>query len=304
MTLFLAFSLWYSLSFIWSPNYYDAVWDLFLLLTATGIIICASQIDDLRPLYIGLTLGIVVSFPLGGFYPNKDLAGEASAMLIAVILALSLNGQWKLGFLVLPLVTILFLSQSRSGWLGLLVVGFFIVPWIWLRLVYFIVLGSGVVLAVWHSPGSMNERIAIWSDTIKGVTFFGNGLGSFWTLFPYLESHGLPVRPADAHNELLNIVFEQGLIGGFLVILMLWFVMAAGGRDAPPERALLACALPIALVEFPFHTPLGLFLVCCAVGRLVSGPVVLPDPHSSRLEDDRESENGMGYPGHSSSRGA
>ena len=115
-------------------------------------------------------------------------------------------------------------------------------------------------------PSSVIERWAIWTDTIKGLTFQGHGIGSYYFLFPFVNEtfDTTLARPEHPHNELLEIWFELGTIGVFLYASM----VAAAYRVADDvSRCLIAAFITIGMFEFPSHVPLTAFIGALVLGH-------------------------------------
>jgi O-antigen ligase len=135
---------------------------------------------------------------------------------------------------------------------------------------------------------SMGHRVALWLDTFDGVrdrvitALAGHGLGSWYGLYPLFATRNdtLFWREAHAHNDLLELVFDVGLVGAGLAAGFVACALRAGARVpwVGPDRASRLCALGIftaVLVEacfvFPFHMPATALLGGLAAGHLCRG---------------------------------
>jgi O-antigen ligase len=122
----------------------------------------------------------------------------------------------------------------------------------------------------------------------------GSGIGSFPSVYATVE------KPADllagryanhAHNDLLEMWLETGLVGPTLLILFLiWLtrkgiaVFAKPNSDLPPvDRALVRASILIillllahSLVDYPLRTSAMTALFAFACGLLIDPPVTSP----------------------------
>jgi len=166
------------------------------------------------------------------------------------------------GFCVLAQITGLFLSLSRSAWVGMLagllvgllmrrrpsfkalmvVVGFvgllFLLP----------ITRTRVLSIVQPGEASNTARIEGWKGALhiwRDHPVWGTGPDTFLLAFrpyrtaAYLKSGGLSVTQAHAHNDTLQVVSTMGALGlGAWILILL--VLARSLRGAPP--LLVACA--------------------------------------------------------------
>ena len=121
----------------------------------------------------------------------------------------------------------------------------------------------------------MADRVVMWTDAMRGVTFFGHGIGSWYSTFPIFDrlssaryGQDVIVQPWHAHNEALETLFELGIPGlvlaGALVLLIWW---RAGER----ERLVLIAFAPTAMLSFPLHEPATEFLFVFMAGFAARG---------------------------------
>ena len=119
------------------------------------------------------------------------------------------------------------------------------------------------------SHASNAERLNIWQDTLDGLTFWGHGLGSYWDMFPHFASRidvlvPIQTRPDHAHNDLLELIFETGAIGGLLALA----IVATVFSSSSPERYIVICVFVMAFVGFSLHLPATLGMAAFALGRI------------------------------------
>ena len=277
---FLAFA---TASWFWAFDRYgatDGLWHLYLW---AGLFLVGAALSDLRAVYIGAAIGMTVNSAFvtaqwlgwhglpeaispAGLFINKNLVAEAAVLAFAGILG---RGRLNIALMVLLLPAML-LPMCREAFAALIIIGTIFLwrysrMWslIGLNLAVFVLIG--VVLG---SPvhGSVDERLDIWTDTITNLTWLGHGVGSFYMMFPWHAVHNdiLAVRPDNAHNDYLELLFDFGIGGVPLVVLV------AGCLRGPitPPRLVLAAFLTEACFGFPFFVPLSGALAAISVGHL------------------------------------
>jgi hypothetical protein len=205
---------------------------------------------------------------------NWDFFGVYLAA--SLVIGASVGGTWPLlGNLVL-LAAMLF-CRSRGAWLalgavailGFLVVGDRIVRrWqaraivVMLALVLVSLSGWSYVREQWQT----DVRPLIWKATISMIAarpILGHGFGTYVAVYPQYRLPQYFLRPKatnvtdHAHNELLEIAAEQGLVG-LAATLWLWGVavwcgMRASSRSDGPERRATLGLLAATLV-FMLHS--------------------------------------------------
>ena len=132
---------------------------------------------------------------------------------------------------------------------------------------------GGVVIAgvmfFYHSflITSIQERLDLWEDTIRGFKIFGNGVGSFEILYPLNAIHidTALARPRFAHNDLLQLVFEYGL--GVILLAPLAIRLIKANSE---YKIILYGVGIISLFTFPFHVPMLAFIGCLVTGYVDS----------------------------------
>lgn len=263
---FIVFLCWSLCTMIWSPQLGDAIGALIVLWCGFGVFCLGASSKDLTPAYVGFALGIIIASYFGWFGINQDIKGEAAA---AVIIALIYSGIW----LPVPFLgMMIWQSHSRGAILGLLLV---VLALTWQRswksglgltIVGFV---GGLILLRYSNVSGVLERVQIWTDTIAGINWFGHGLGSFWEQFPLAGGQTdvlFLTRPDHAHNDLLEITFEQGIIGGLLAVLI-GIVLFLKSVDTI-EQCVIIAILGMGLTGFPLHVPTTFYLGMLAMGRI------------------------------------
>jgi O-antigen ligase len=149
---------------------------------------------------------------------------------------------WLLGGAVLVFFGAVWASFTRSAWMGLGAGLFTIVLFKERRTMIFLLIGLFLTVAVLTladrgfrtravstvkiKEGSTVERFEIWQgtrDMIKDHILLGVGIGNFTKVFDqYRERYGVGTH-SHAHNTLLQVTAENGLIG-LSAYLYLWYI--------------------------------------------------------------------------------
>lgn len=286
------------LSLLWTPVPIQGIGDLWLLGVLAGAFLWGAQGTQATSVYQGLAAGVGVSTALAipqlywdwqgvfqfwkpaGLFVNPGVYGETCALLTVVLIAS--RSYWP-ALLVAPGI---YLSSSRTAALACAAALALAArdkvasmgparPALW-KNPY--VLSSALVLALlagvavkgtlirepnwWTSPA---ERLAIWKDTVDGLTLWGRGAGSFSITYPVFakRTDTMASRPEHAHSDILEFAYEYGLGALPLAALLVIGLWAPLG----PERYLLVAFLTCAALGFPTRTPVAGFLGAFALGR-------------------------------------
>lgn len=208
------------------------------IITASGISICSiwQYIHDLRVIgtlgnenFLAGYMGISIPVCIGLFSTLKH-------RLAKIGLAIS----------ILLLLTTLYLTHARGGWLGLFgsVSGFIIIGFCpkGKRLIITILLISlliGIVLTPWGVRFVLKQfmgdvRPAIWKGTWDMITdrpLLGWGKGAYFIFYPIyrIQEYWLSKSPTDltvhAHNEFLQLWAETGLLGLAFFLSFIYVVL-------------------------------------------------------------------------------
>ena len=279
-----AFICYAIISLAWT-EILNIAWFYLLQLIVLGCVFCIGKnVKDITSIFKGLALGLGVSASIaiaqklnietGVYTLNKSVAGlfinpniysEISAILLVILLVL------KLWWWVPVTIPGLLLVHSRAAYIAL-GIGLFI--WGWQKNRY-LALGllflTGLVGLYFFGDRfnftSIQERFDLWADTIQGFKIFGNGVGSFETMFPYYATHiNTEIgRPRYAHNDLLNIIFEFG-IGSILFLMVLINVF----RTKKTELIILLTIIIVSLFTYPMHIPTTAFIAFLVAGYVTS----------------------------------
>lgn len=270
-------SLW------WSPSGSESIWHMGVI---AGCFAWGSTLrgGDMRPLWIGLALGVTVNsvivlfqvngitvvpqtHPPAGLLVNKMVLGWLAAM---VLIALIREQLWWFIPGVLPSFL---LTEARAAALAFCVAG---VAWLWPRnRKCAVVIALGIVLmaaGVWKSNyriSSIDERAAIWADTWDALTPSGRGIGSYLYYFPLIDTRldTSVGRAEHAHSDYLEFAFELGV--GALPLFALAAMVFAVRRET--ERLVFLAYLVIAIFGFPSFIPATAAVGAVVAGRLARG---------------------------------
>lgn len=188
---------------------------------ASGAYICPNHFANLLEMLFPVCLAVVLS---------RD-AGIAMRLIAGYT-----------GLISLPC---LYLTESRSGWIGLIVgVVVFALAWsirkgtkkFLLVLLMAPLLVGAVGFSIWHLSPRVQERVglaiqgdirtSLWQDSLviaRESPVLGSGLGSYRWMYPHFRVHFKEnADPEFAHNDYLQFWSEIGVVGLAL------FMLAAG----------------------------------------------------------------------------
>ncbi|MFC4255542.1 hypothetical protein GRI97_08895 [Altererythrobacter xixiisoli] len=123
-------------------------------------------------------------------------------------------------------------------------------------------------LSRFGTEGGPLNRLVIWRESMVAVSEFlpmGGGLGTFPELYASIEQLDLvsPYFVNQAHNDLLQLLVEGGVIGGLvalalvvIVIWQIWLALRSGPDGALARLAAVCLAIPLlhSLVDYPLRT--------------------------------------------------
>ncbi|MGB5844108.1 MAG: O-antigen ligase family protein [Anaerolineales bacterium] len=285
--------------------------------------------------------------PVNKVVLTPNFAGGLLAILAPIPFALGIHA-WRKGNLVqtilsigmgMVILTALFLSSSRGAWLALFVgIGLWLLwrfsmylslkakksPILLFGLLLLIILlpllwvisifPGGVVELAERLPGlptggSRYDLAVNTGKLIGDYPFTGGGLRSF----PGQYSQYMLVTPfflfAYSHNFYLDVIFEQGFLGGLAILVIIvsaaWLLMAKAGSS--PKSTLttrLSAAVIIStfvillhgLVDDPLYGDLGspLLLLVPGMALLLAGDYPVVSDKESRAESDDPRKNVSG----------
>ena len=283
----LAFLAWCLLSFTWSAAPLDGIDEMAQLLICAAVFVLGGRLYTMRPVYIGMGLGLWVSSAViiiqrffdpfivwpgtasapSGIFINADTAAEIAALVMVGAFV------HRIYWLIPGLLPAVILCKGRSVWVA---VGAVAILWTWRRskpaAIGIIALGIGLAMTsyfVGFKLGSTLQRIEIYVDTLQGMTFWGHGLGSFRPIFPYYATHidTFHLIIENAHSDLLEYWFD---LGPGALLLFGVFAIALSKTEAI-DHLVLVCFTIEATLGFPSHLPATAFLAACVAGFLCKG---------------------------------
>lgn len=281
LNLFLA---WAILALAWAPVLVQGVYDVWRIgLLSAAFLLGTSR--EPRGLFIGMALGMWVScavsvaqwlghspvvfaanlpFVPAGLFFNPDIMGEV-ACLISIYLII--EGMWWPLVGVLPCLA---MSESRVALCAFTAT---LAIFLWRRLrwyglaittITFLVLGTGLWLSNKTLSLSLTPRIALWEDTLDGLTLWGRGPGSFMITYPIFAARTdtMDTRPENAHNDYLELWYQYGP-GSLIIVPVLATAIFSGSAEG---FVVLGFAL-IALLSFPAAMSVEGFIGAYCMGR-------------------------------------
>lgn len=290
LVAYAAASLW------WTPVIWDGLQGLWFLLLWGAAFCLGAEREEMGDVYAGVALGLVPSAVLAvfqinnvspvlqlvgpaGLFGNKNFMGEIAALALIgvagkeVTHAEAADKAWPrrlrlAGLLLAPAVS-LALSGSRASWLAVAVAA---ALWGWKRrpkltaaaILAALVLTGYAVLSRPSIAWTLEVRHDLWLDTIDGMTWKGNGIGSFYVWEPAHATRMDTVkeRATHAHDDPLELAYELGAAASLYLAVVV--IALAGPREA--ERLVLAAFLVEGSLGFPLYNP-----ATALVGALTAG---------------------------------
>ena len=272
----LSFIIWSAFSVFWSANVLDGFNFLFELGIAAQAFVLGTYLKDLKPVFVGLALGLIAQsvllfgpatqFMHPALFVNGNIFSEV-AFIVAVGIIVCGYRYWWMAVALLPAILI---NNTRSVIVA--GIGTFAV-WLWTKskllascLLSLCALALLVTYYLGYKPDSVNFRLTWWKEILPTITLFGHGSGSFQTLFPfYTDSFDtIVLKLKYPHNDLIQIAFEQGILGAIIAVTLCWLVM----RTNQNERYVFIAFMGISCFAFPFYLPTTAFIAALVCGYL------------------------------------
>ncbi len=266
-----------ALSITWAPNPWDAGFGLWLMCLWALAMWFGTTVNDFRPLWRGLAVGLTVSsvvaiFQRCGFSPVLSVGDTGASGLLynSVVLgascALVLIALWtqRLWWYMPGLLPGLMLANSRGAYLVLgltLATRFMRLRYIFLALAFAAI---AFTIAIQFTSGDSDyTRLLVWGAAMRELTLFGRGIGSFSTFFVATPQKLL--YPGWVHNDYLQLWFELGI--GSLAIVAL-YALALTQRTSDHWPIFFAFAI-FGTFSFPLWTPISAFMGCVVAGAML-----------------------------------
>lgn len=154
------------------------------------------------------------------------------------------------------------------------------------------------------------DRILATFDTLQvmgAFPLFGCGMGTFHFAFPMFARGELQYgRWMHAHNDWAQLLAEGGVVGGFLVLLAIWFFLRDAGRryslgQVHVQGFALGCVVALAgaayhsMLDYSLHRPANAMLVAAVAGLAVAA-LHTPESLPEILRDMRVASGGEPLP--------
>lgn len=271
-----AFLAYAALSLIWTFDPLSGGFRLWQLSLIALAFYWGTTAPDVASFVRGLAVGCGLSSLLSiaqhfGFQPVLYYTGDGQAglfynpvfqgmTLALVIIACACLRLW----LWIPaLLPGLYLSHSRGAWaalgLGLLL------TLIRSRKLLALTILSALLAFSLSTTGSDTERLLIWQAAWSKLSLFGHGAGSFSDL--YILTKPRIIHPESAHNDALQLAFEFGIGGLFLLPIL----ACCTSRSRSPLWPVFASFTFLSLFSFPLFTPIPACLAALCAGRIAAG---------------------------------
>ncbi len=207
-----------------------------------------------------------IKWPVGT-WANEALISWCIALCSPFLLAYK-ELRFKLGY---GLCFLALLATKATFGLLAFVIGFLF--WLWFKhrkLAILLIISLLIIISILYIMGKLNyylldtHRFLVWKKSVmiwkQQAPITGIGHGSyrllFWNLAPEFMKDGMWFQ---AHNEYVQILFEQGIVGLFIILGLIWTTFLKfikHRRGLVPIVSLLVFAI-ISISGFPMRTAMG-----------------------------------------------
>lgn len=285
-----AWLAWCAISLFWVVSLPDGLMKMWHFGMMAVVFCCAPK--DIRPCLLWFAAGVALNvIPVGlqlagldwiqrsgvkpaGFFVNKNYLAEAT--VIAVIVCVFYR-RW---LLLLPLLANLAVTESRGAVVALLVLSLVV---LWRNHPRWALAGLTVLVftALWYVKTmgldhiEIGGRYAMYLNSLYSVTWTGRGIGQFFVIYVEIANAVVPspnsvfqfhIRPRTAHNDLITIALETGVIG---VTLFIAFILSLPRRYNAPFYVVVG-VLALGLFNFPLYVPTTAFIGALCAGHLAT----------------------------------
>jgi hypothetical protein len=269
--LFLSYA---SISLIWSPH---GTYDLLQWFAIASVFVWSAELKDIKPIVVGLAIGLIASDVVAilqyfdvnlvfkfthrpaGLFINSNIFAETSGMMLILILIYKL-------YWFIPVTIPGLMVSSRAVILGLSA-AFLVWAWKQSKILALSISGIGVLIVSQIGlASSTSDHYWLLLDTLSGITLSGHGIGSFAYDYPLYAKHIdlLQIRYLEAHNDILQLIFELGIGAIPLFILIFKLLKVDDVRQCAYIFFIVTSAF-----AFPLHQPITAFIVALVAGQLV-----------------------------------
>ncbi len=297
----LALLTYSAVSGLWSVAPFETANSVFRWALLGAAFLVAAETSDMRRTYAAAAIGVSLSGFIAlsevvgalaipeanhpaALYGNRNYLAEMAAL--SIVAAVGYRLWWTLPGLVLALA----LPMSKAAFLGVGAAAF-VAVWRYSRvmaacaLFAFCIAGfvASQIIGGFDGIHSLAIRFDIWSTALSNLTIFGNGSGSFQSMYVLLYQYtSIPLgRPENAHNEFINLAFEVG-VPGIMAAAILCLAAWCGGLQT--ERCIMAALGAISIFGFPLHVPATGFMAAIVAGHLCG--------HGHRVRSDIRGRRG------------
>lgn len=266
---------WMALTALWAPDWKQSLIDArdALCVILAGFMLARCRLDILFPIIGAAFLVMWFTMDRWAGFGNPNFAAEFLALLIP----------W-LGWLNLVAIPVFLTMSPNLVWVTVLA---WVIALSWhsrprTTIVVFGACGTGGAIMALLSEdiaASIGVRLELWYNTLcmwlDRPVF---GWGNFNYVYPLYQERHLEAFPTwdtmlhpivkyagAAHNEILQILAQYGLVGLLIAALCMTLVLKGQGK----AWWTVWTGLWLSLVGFPLHNAAtGLILVCCAASLL------------------------------------
>lgn len=272
---FLGYAL---VSSMWAASFYTTTLGLWYVGIWTLSFALGSSLPSLCDLWKGLAIGLsisslvalsqalgyesveVIEEQYAGLLFNSTVQGTCIALVLIALASHRL--WWYMPVLVLGLI----LAGSRGSFL-ILALAVAVRYTHWLFALACLIFGSlAYTFAV--DPAD-TQRLIIWGQALRGLSFFGWGPDSFNDIY-YMGIDHATGRPTVfhaefVHNDYLQLIFEYGIGASF--VFGVYAIAAVQTRSA--DWPVLFAFLCLSTFYFPLYTPITAFIGAVVTGHLL-----------------------------------
>lgn len=230
---------------------------LILGFCAWNIIWMALQLKNIDPVFSSVHPENTSAIDIVGLLGARFCLGILGALALPFVYSYK---KWC----ALCLLPLLYYSKSSSCVIAFFV-SLMIIVWYWHKSIFwplFIIsmaIASFYVFRIDMPSGEFGKRLSVWCagiNILKNKMWLGYGIGKWKDMhFVGIQGNGQPEEWAWAHNEYMQLWFEQGVVGVCLLFLYLKNVFKSfcADRDGAVIFSAFVGLLIVSFFHFPFH---------------------------------------------------